>query len=142
MFDQLSNYMKNFNKIIDYINPYVSTVGKLLGSLGTAYSVFTNLNKLDDPNATQKDKAVDISKAVTAAVTGFIPNPVIGLVANAVIDTASYLTDFQEGRKDAQSKPADINTRTNPIETRVNNFINSTPVKNFFSNYGYGGGVW
>jgi hypothetical protein len=32
-----------------------------LGSLGTAYSVLTNLNKLDNPNATQKDKAVDIS---------------------------------------------------------------------------------
>jgi hypothetical protein len=58
--------------------------------------VFTNLNKLDDPNATQKDKAVDISKAVISAVTGFIPNPVIGPVANAVIDTASYLTDLQK----------------------------------------------
>jgi hypothetical protein len=87
---QLSNYLKNFNKVIDYVNPYVSTAGKLLGSLGTAYFVFTNLNKLDDPNATQKDKAVDISKAVTAAVTGFIPNPVIGPVTNAVIDTASF----------------------------------------------------
>jgi hypothetical protein len=84
MFGQLSNYMKNFN--IGYINPYVSTVGKLLGSLGTAYSIFTNLNKLDDLKETQKNKAVDISKAVTAAVTGFIPNLVIGPVANAVID--------------------------------------------------------
>jgi hypothetical protein len=73
---QLSNYLKNFNKVIDYVNPYVSTVCKLLGSLGTAYSVFTNLNKLDDPKATQKDKAVNISKAVTAAVTGFISYPV------------------------------------------------------------------
>jgi hypothetical protein len=134
--------LKNFNKVIDYVNPYVSTVGKLLGSLGTACSVFTNLNKLDDPKATQKDKAVNISKAVTAAVTGFIPNPVIGPVANAVIDSASYLTDFQEGRKDAPPKPEDINTRTNPIRTGVNNFINSAPVRNFVSNYGYGGGVW
>jgi hypothetical protein len=53
---QLSNYLKNFNKIIGYINPYISTVGKLLGNLGTAYSIFTNLNKLDDQNATQKIK--------------------------------------------------------------------------------------
>jgi hypothetical protein len=77
MLGELSNYLKNFNKVIDYVNPYVFTVSKLLGSLGTAYSVFTNLNKLDDPNATQKDKAVDIAKAVTATVTGFIPNPVL-----------------------------------------------------------------
>jgi hypothetical protein len=139
---QPNNYLKNFNKLIDYVNSYVSAVGKLLGSLGTAYSVFTNLNKLDDPNATQKDKAVDISRAVTAAVTGFIPNPVIGPVANAVIDTASYLTDFQEGRKDSPPKPEDINTRTNPLGTGVNNFINSAPVRNFVSNYGCGGGVW
>jgi hypothetical protein len=67
--------MKNFNKIIDYINPYVSTVGKLLTSLGTAASIFTNLNKLDDPKTTQKDKAVDIAKAVTAAVTWFYTKP-------------------------------------------------------------------
>jgi hypothetical protein len=72
----------------------------LLVSLGTgtAYSVFTNLNKLDYPNVTQKDKAVDTAKAVTTAVTGFIPNPVIGPVANVVIDTANYLTDLQEAK--------------------------------------------
>jgi hypothetical protein len=52
MTEQLSNYMKNFNKVIDYLNSYISTVGELLGSLGTAYSVFTNLNKSDNPNAT------------------------------------------------------------------------------------------
>jgi hypothetical protein len=139
---QLSNYLKSFNKTIDYVSSYVSTVGKLLGSIGTAYSVFTNLNKLDDPNATQKDKAVDIAKSVTAAVTGFIPNPVICPVANVVIDTASYFTDLQEGRKDAPPKPADINTRTNPIGDGVNKLINSAPVKNFVSNFGYGGGIF
>jgi hypothetical protein len=80
--------------------------------------LLTNLNKLDDPNATQKDKAVDISKAVTAAVTGFIPNPII--IANTIIDTASYLTDFQEGRKDTQPKP----------------------VRNFVSNFGDGPGIF
>jgi hypothetical protein len=85
--------------LVVYLNPYISTIGKLLGSIGTAYSVFTNLNKLDDPNATQKDKAVDIAKAVTAAVTGFIPNPVVCPIPNAVIDTASYFADLQEGRK-------------------------------------------
>jgi hypothetical protein len=27
---QLLNYLKNFNKIIDYVNPYASTLGNLL----------------------------------------------------------------------------------------------------------------
>jgi hypothetical protein len=48
--------MKNFNKVIDYVNPYVSTVSKLLRSLGTTYSVFTNLFKLDDRMLLKKIK--------------------------------------------------------------------------------------
>jgi hypothetical protein len=111
-----------------------------VSSVNVARNVFTNLNKLD-PNATQKDKAVDIAKA-TAAIAGLIPNPIIGPAANVVIDTASYLTDLQEGRRDAHPKPADINNRTNPIGSSVNNVINSTPVRNFVSNFGYGPGVW
>jgi hypothetical protein len=39
-------------------------------------------------------------------------------------------------------KPADINNRTNPIGSGINNFINSTPVRNFVSNFGYGGGIF
>jgi hypothetical protein len=139
MLGQLSNYMKNFSKIIDYVNRYISTVSNLLGSLNVARNVFTNLNKLDDPNATQKDEAVDIAKAV-AAITSLIPNPIRGPIANGVVETVSYLTDFQEGRKDA--KPADINNRTNPIGTSVNNFINSTPVRNFVNNFGFGSGIF
>jgi hypothetical protein len=79
-----------------YVNPYVSTVGNLLSSLNVVRKVFTNLNKLD-PNATQKDKAVNISKSI-AAVTSLIPNPVIAPIATGVVETASYLTDFQEER--------------------------------------------
>jgi hypothetical protein len=63
---QLSNCLKNFNKVIDYVSPYVFTVSNLLSSLNDARNIFTNLNKLDDPNATQKDKAVDIAKAAAA----------------------------------------------------------------------------
>jgi hypothetical protein len=117
------------------------TVSNLLSSLNTARNVFTNLNKLNDPNATQKDKAVDIAKA-TAAIACLIQNPIIGPAANVVIDTASYLTDLQEGRKDAPPKPADINNRTNPIGTRVNNFINSTPLRYFVSNFGLRSGIF
>jgi hypothetical protein len=139
---QIANYTRNFSKIIDYINPYLSVLNKVLGSLGTGYSILTNLNKLDNPNASQKEKVVDIAKAVTGSVTGFIPNPVIGQIENAVIDTVSYFTDLQEGRKDAPPKPADVNTRTNPIGTGVNEVINSAPFKNYYSNYGYGYGVF
>jgi hypothetical protein len=117
--------LKNFNKVIDYVNPYVFTVGKLLGSLGTAYSVFTNLNKLDDPNATQKNKANQNSYSRSY---WFYTKSCHSPVANAAIDTASYLTDLQEGKRDAPPKPADINSRTNPIGDGVNKIINSTPV--------------
>jgi hypothetical protein len=138
---QLSNYLKNFNKVIDYGSPYVSTVGNLLSSLNTARNVYVNLNKLDEPKATQKDKVVDIAKTV-AAIAGLIQNPVIGPVVNLVVDTASYLTDLQEGRRDAPPKPADINSRTNPIGDGVNKVINSTPVRQFISNFEYGNGVF
>jgi hypothetical protein len=138
---QLSNYLKNFNKVIDYVSPYVSAVSNLLSSLNTARNVFVNLNKLDNPKATQKDKAVEIAKSV-AAIAGLIPNPIIGPAANLVVETASYLTDLQEGRRDVPPKPADINSRTNPIGDGVNKVINSTPVRNFVSNFGYGGGIF
>jgi hypothetical protein len=134
---QLSNYLKNFNKVIDYVSLYVSTVGNILSSINTARSVFVNLNKLDDPKATQKDKAVDMAKSVVV-IAGLIPNPVTGPASNLVVDTASYLRDFQEGRKDAPPKPADINSRTNLIRDGVNIIINSTLVRNFVSNFGYG----
>jgi hypothetical protein len=71
-------------------------------------------------------------------LTSLIPIPIIAPIATGVVETASYLTDFQEGRKDAPPKPADINNRTNPIGSGVNNFINSTPVRNFVNNFGYG----
>jgi hypothetical protein len=107
-----------------------------------SFFVFTNLNKLDDPNATQKDKAVDIAKA-TAAIAGLIPNPIICPAANVVIDTANYLTDFSEGRRNAQPKPTDINNKTNPmIGSGVYEVINSTPVRNFVNNFGYGSGIF
>jgi hypothetical protein len=89
--------LKNPNKVIDYVSPYVSTVDNLLSSLNIARNVFTNLNKLNDPNTTQKDKAVDIAKAA-ATITSLIPNPIIAPIATGVVETASYLTDFQEGR--------------------------------------------
>jgi hypothetical protein len=54
---QLSNYLKNFN-IVNYVSPYVNAVGNFLSSLNTVRSVYVNLNKLDDPKATQKDKVV------------------------------------------------------------------------------------
>jgi phospholipase/lecithinase/hemolysin len=55
---QLSNYLKNFNKVIDYVSPYVKVVGNLLSNLSIARNVYVNLNKLDDPNTTQKEKPV------------------------------------------------------------------------------------
>jgi hypothetical protein len=56
------------------------------------------LNKLNDPNATQKDKAVDIAKA-TAAIAGLIPNPIIFLAANVLSILLAILQIFKTGEK-------------------------------------------
>jgi hypothetical protein len=141
MFGQLSNYLKNFNKVINYVNPHVGIVSNLLSSLNTARNVFTNLNNLNDPNTTQKNKTIDTAK-VAAAIVGLVPNPIIGADTAGVVETASCLTDLQEGRRDASPKPADINSRTNPIGDGVNKIINSTRVRQFVSNFGFGNGVW
>jgi hypothetical protein len=71
-----------------------------------------------------------------------ILNFVIGFVANGVVEAASYLTDLQEGRPDAPPKPANINSRINPIGDGVNKIINSTPVRQFISNFGYRKGIF
>jgi hypothetical protein len=89
---------------------------------GQLSNYLKKFNKLDDPKATQRDKTVDIAKSVVA-IAGLIPNPDIGPAVNLVVEAASYLTDSQEGRHDAPPKPADINSRTNPIGDRVNKII-------------------
>jgi hypothetical protein len=118
MLGQLSNYLKNFNKVVNYVSPYVNVVGNLLSSLNTARNVYVNLSKLDDPRETQKDKAVHTAKALSS-LAGLIQYPIINPVATEVVEAASYLTDLQEGRRDAPPKPADINSRTNPIENKI-----------------------
>jgi hypothetical protein len=75
-------------------------------------------------------------------VAGLIPNPVIGPIAMGVVEAAICLTDLQEGRRDAPPKPADINSRTHPMGDGVNKIINSKLVRNFFSNFGFGNGIF
>jgi hypothetical protein len=74
------------------------------------------LNKLDDPNRSVRNKTQDVIKA-TFALTVLIPGfgTVINNVDNAVMDSAEYIQDVMEGRKDHPLMPADINTSLNPI---------------------------
>jgi hypothetical protein len=121
---QWSNFVKYFGKYV--INsPVVEAVRKIITPITVGYDIYSNLSKLDDPSTTQKDAAVDIAKAVVAP-TALIPGvgSVINNTANAVIDTASYLTDVVEGRKDAPPLPADVNSRTNPAGGGLNKTVN------------------
>jgi hypothetical protein len=52
------------NKVIDYVSPYAFVVGNFFSNFNIVRNVYVNLNKLDDPKITQKDKAVDIAKSV------------------------------------------------------------------------------
>jgi hypothetical protein len=115
--------MKNFGKVFNYIidSPVVEAGRRIIPGLSVGYDIFNNLNKLDDPNNTPKDIAVDIAKAVVAPL-GLVPG--LGTVANGVIDTASYLTDVVEGKKDAPPMPADVNARSNPVGVGVNKVVN------------------
>jgi hypothetical protein len=110
--------MKNFGKVFNYVvdSPVIEAGRRIIPGLSVGYDIFNNLNKLDDPNNTPKDIAVDIAKAVVAPL-GLVPG--LGTVANGVIDTASYLTDVVEGKKDAPPMPADVNARSNPVGVGV-----------------------
>jgi hypothetical protein len=56
-------------------------------------------------------------------------------VGNAVVDSAGYIQDVLEGRRDPPPLLADINMRSDPIGTNGNKIFNSTPFRNFFGNF-------
>jgi hypothetical protein len=126
--------MKNFGKYV--INsPEVEALRKFITPISVGYDIFSNMNKIDDPNNSSKDIAVDAAKAAVAPLA-LIPGigTALNYGANAVIDTASYLTDVVEGKKDAPPMPADVNARTNPIGVGVNKAVNG--IGNFFRRFG------
>jgi hypothetical protein len=131
---QWSNFIKNFGKAI-YANmsPYIPVAKKLVGAVGVGYDIFNNLNKLDDPNKRMRDKTENVIKAAlapTALISGI--GTIINNVGNSVVDSAGYIQDVMEGKKDPPPMQADINMT---IGTLGNKIFNSTPFKNFFGNF-------
>jgi hypothetical protein len=118
--------MKNFGKALSYIteSPIVEAGKRIIPGITAGYDVFKNLSKFDDPNATDRDKVVAGVKAGLAPI-GLIPGvgTAINTVGNTIVDTANYLTDVVEGKKDAPPKPADVNMRTNPIGTGASQIV-------------------
>jgi hypothetical protein len=93
--------MKNFGKTIyTNISPYIPVAKKLVGEVGVGYNIFDNLNKLDDPNRSTRDKTQDIIRAALAP-TAFVPGigTIINNVGNAVVDSAEYIQDVIEEKK-------------------------------------------
>jgi hypothetical protein len=116
---QFSNFTKAFGKFFDTAKSYaevaweyIKPIKEALGGISVGYDVFKNLNNLDDPNRSDRDKAVDISKAVVAPL-GLIPGPV-GFVADkfgdAIIDGTAYIQDVMEGKRDPPPMGADIHS--------------------------------
>jgi hypothetical protein len=68
--------------------------------------------------------------------------PGIGTVVSGVGEVAKYVSDVMDGKKDAPPKPADINSKNNPGGNIPNTVINSTPFKQYFNNFGCGGGIF
>jgi hypothetical protein len=129
--------MKNFGKAIySNIEPYISVAKNIGGAGGVGYNIFNNLNKLDDPNRSTRDKTQDVIKAAIAPVA-LVPGvgSEIEQLANGVVDSAGYIQDVMEGRKDPPPKGADINGK-NLIANIPCTIFNSTPFKNFFWNFG------
>jgi hypothetical protein len=151
---QFSNFTKAFGKFFDYVKPIAETawgyIGPILDGLGgisVGYDVFKNLNNLDDPNRSARDKAVDISKAVVAPL-GLIPGPVgmvADKVADAFIDGTAYIQDVMEGKRDPPPMGADIHS--GGLGDLPHEVLTNPYVKTFFNNFGYnrgglGGGIF
>jgi hypothetical protein len=102
--------------------------------------VFNDLNKIDYED-NLKDKIVDGIKG-GLDIVGLVPGvgTVVEKVGDAVVDTASYLTDIATGKKDAPPKGADINS--NIIGDLPHNVLSSTPIQNAIKGRGIGGGVF
>jgi hypothetical protein len=101
--------------------------------------IFWNMNKLDDPNLSDTEKGKAIFNVITTPLAAV---PGLGTVVSGVGDAAEYVSDVIEGKKDAPRKPADINSKNNPGGNIPNAVINSTPFKQYFNNFGMGGGIF
>jgi hypothetical protein len=141
---QWSNFFKNFGKAIiskgmniyNDFRPYIDVGGKIVGAAAAGYGIFKNLNNLDDPNRSTRDKTFDVIKAGLDAV-GMIPGigTAVDVIGNKVVDAATYVQDVMEGRKDPPPKGEDIHGK-DPVSNMGSTIFNSTPFKNFFTNFG------
>jgi hypothetical protein len=102
-------------------------------------NVFWNMNKLDDQNLTDTEKGKAIFNVITAPL---VTVPGVGTVVSGVGDAAEYVSDVISGKKDAPPKLADINSKNNHHGNIPNAVINSTPFKQYFNNFGKGGGIF
>jgi hypothetical protein len=130
---QLSNFMKNFGKLIYTEAQPFFKAGKILkDGLSIGGEVFWNLNKLDDPKINNAEKASAIFNTVTAPLSLV---PVVGTMTEIPGAAAPYITDVIEGRKDAPPVGADIHSKINPIKNVANKVIKSPLFNNFFRNW-------
>jgi hypothetical protein len=133
---QWSNFRKNFEKAFNIAEPYIKVAKRLGQSATIAGDVFWNMNKLDDPNLSGTEQGKAIFDTITAPLSVV---PGLGTVVSGVSEAAKYIADVTEGKKDA---PPKSDVRGNPIGDIPNTIVNSTPFKQYFNNFGYGGGIF
>jgi hypothetical protein len=131
---QWSNFRKNFEKAFNLAEHYVNVVKRLGQSATIAGDVFWNMNKLDDPKLTDVEKGKAIFDVITAPLSVV---PGVGTVVSGVSEAAKYVSDVITGKKDT---PPKSDTRGNPIGDVPNAVVNLTPFKQYFNNFGFGGG--
>jgi hypothetical protein len=130
---QLSNFMKNFRKLIFTEAKPFFKVGKILNDgISIGGEVFWNLNKLDDPEINDAEKASAIFSTVTTPLSLI---PVVGTMAEIAGTVAPYITDVIKGRKDVFPVGSDIHSNINPIGNVANKVIKSPLFNNFFRNW-------
>jgi hypothetical protein len=130
---QLSNFMKNFGKFIfNASEPLIESAKILKDGMLIGGDVFWNLNKLDDPKITDSEKGSAIFNTVTTPLS-FIP--VVGPMIDIVGNSAPYITDVIEGRKDAPPIGADIHSKINPIGSVASKVIKSSIFNRFIRNF-------
>jgi hypothetical protein len=149
MVGQLSNFVKSFDKFRGIINTpgfqdiinfakevigIAKDVKPLFDGITVGYDIFKNLNKLDNPKADSKDKAVNITKAILAP-TSLIRIPGIQTIGNALVDTADFLADVSMGKKDMPSFQKN-DSNNNAVMNGATKIIQG-PVKNFFNKFGF-----
>jgi hypothetical protein len=124
--------MKSFNLVKDIIAEPVWQ--SLTGAVGVGYNAY-NFGRQFDYNSTARDKAeagLKLGLSVATAPLG----PVIGGAISMIPETASYITDVIEGKRNGPPALEPGNEKNNQVGNIGHEVVNSNAFKTFFEKFG------